>query len=119
MQEAAYAEILQEYKGKILPPNHILHRHIRRVVSRILEANDLGVLKDERTIGPLTNVGIGSRVSSLHDPEGHLAGGGVPQWTLTVVDDTKMINAAASLRKLVNTFILNLPPSKTYIQVIS
>ena len=45
--EASYDELSREYRGKLLPPTHIVTQHVHRVVSRILEANDLGTLRGD------------------------------------------------------------------------
>ena len=45
LAEASHQQLLQEFKGKVLPPNHPLTRHIRRVTTRILEASNLGTLE--------------------------------------------------------------------------
>ncbi|KAI0747380.1 hypothetical protein C8Q74DRAFT_1320563 [Fomes fomentarius] len=42
LAEASYQGLLQEFEGKVLPPNHPLTRHIRRVAKSILEASNLG-----------------------------------------------------------------------------
>jgi hypothetical protein len=40
-------ELSKEFGGKLLPSSHVITQHVRRVVSRILEANDLGTLRGD------------------------------------------------------------------------
>jgi metalloendopeptidase OMA1, mitochondrial len=99
MADVARRQHLEEYRGKILPPNHPITRHIRDVVNRILQANDLGILKTPSPAKVLRQAhddtwdadgAYGGRTQSLN-PE---AGGN--QWELLVVDDDSIVNAAAS-----------------------
>lgn len=84
LAQDAYKEILHDYEGAILPPQHPLTRHVRRIVQRILDANDLGKLEDA------------SGTSGLRDdPRQRAAVADGKRWTLTVVNDPKMVNAAA------------------------
>ena len=93
LAEAAHQQMLQEFKGKVLPPDHPLTRHIRRVVTRILEANNLGTLEapDVHTRHrPATDIWAAGDVDRI-SPE---AGG--KEWHLFVVNDDKVVNAMAS-----------------------
>lgn len=96
MAAAAHEELLNEFQGRILPPDHPVTRRVARVVSRILAANHLGALK-------ATTAPVGARV-----PSDDFWGSGVPngadlapevggrEWHLMVVNDEKMVNAMAS-----------------------
>ncbi|TFY59203.1 hypothetical protein EVJ58_g5927 [Rhodofomes roseus] len=44
LARASHEALVAEYGRKVLPPNHPLTRHVRRVVERILEASNLGTL---------------------------------------------------------------------------
>ncbi|KAI0295074.1 hypothetical protein B0F90DRAFT_1213239 [Multifurca ochricompacta] len=109
--EASYTELSQQFQGKLLPPSHFVTQHVHRVVSRILEANDLGTLRgDPRAPIPIQNVlqpgfGIGSGdiedgLPDLWDPDatGHGATHGTSrmEWNLLVVNDKKVVNAMAA-----------------------
>ncbi|KAJ8488027.1 hypothetical protein ONZ51_g3798 [Trametes cubensis] len=98
LAEAAHQQMLQEFKGKVLPPDHPLTRHIRRVVTRILEANNLGTLEapDVHTRHrPATDIWAAGDVDRI-SPE---AGG--KEWHLFVVNDDKVVNAMASFGNIV------------------
>ncbi|KAI9456016.1 hypothetical protein BJY52DRAFT_1277558 [Lactarius psammicola] len=109
--EASYDELSQQYGGKLLPPSHVITQHVHRVVSRILEANDLGTLRGDRRVpAPPRNVlqsGFGlvngeseGAGPDLWDPDstgrgaGH--GSGKKEWNLLVVNDQKVVNAMAA-----------------------
>lgn len=96
----------------MLPPNHPLTRHIRNVVSRILEANHLGSLADTPRVVPPSPMemlfGPGNPPEGAWDPdatphprEGEASGEGSAigpnrRWNLVVVKDDKMVNAMAA-----------------------
>ncbi|KAF9003084.1 peptidase family M48-domain-containing protein [Cyathus striatus] len=99
--DALHQQILDEYHGKILPPNHPITRHVRRVVSRILVYSKLGVLKSEEhrhiprffpfgfgdVDKPASDTDFGASDSPAYGPE--------KEWNVLVVNDNKMINAMA------------------------
>ena len=93
-----------ELQDSILPPNHPLSRHVRRVVSRILHASNLGVLRGEaqQSFSPF---GVRSNFegdSWNPDADSGAATDSGPtygpskEWDVIVVNDPKMINAMAS-----------------------
>ncbi|KII90433.1 hypothetical protein PLICRDRAFT_38973 [Plicaturopsis crispa FD-325 SS-3] len=83
-----YSQLIEEYKGHILPPNHAVTRHVKRVVSRLLAANNLGhFASDEFADGWGVPVDRGDGVT----PES-----GGREWHLLVVNDPKTPNAMAS-----------------------
>ncbi|CCM00306.1 uncharacterized protein FIBRA_02336 [Fibroporia radiculosa] len=101
LAKVSYEELLSEYQGKILPEHHPLTRHVRRVVSRILEASNLGTLAFEKpgylvTTGPSDDLWSTS-TQTADTPPG--AGGRV--WNLLVVNDDRMVNAMASYGNIV------------------
>ncbi|KAI0822120.1 peptidase family M48-domain-containing protein [Trametes gibbosa] len=99
LADAAHQELLQEFKGKILPPNHPLSRHIRRVVERILEANGLGTLKAPEVAG--TQVRPSADVWSAVDPDLIPPEVGGKEWHLFVVNDDSVVNAMASFGNII------------------
>ncbi|KAF8970905.1 peptidase family M48-domain-containing protein [Flammula alnicola] len=108
--EAKIGEVLreqlrEELKAATLPPNHPLSIHVRRVVTRVLHASNLGILRGEVEPTFRSPFGMGT------DPEGHAwnpdvmfgaaaAPGPVygpdKVWDVIVVNDIKVINAMAS-----------------------
>ena len=90
-----YNELLKEYEGQVLDPSHPLSVYVRQVVNRLLEASELGRVKDESDLG---TPGDTWDTDSSHD-ERHGGGEmGVPLpriWKLLVVNDP-LINAMAS-----------------------
>ncbi|KAH8986768.1 peptidase family M48-domain-containing protein [Lactarius hatsudake] len=108
--EASYDELSQQYRAKLLPPSHVVTQHVHRVVSRILEANNLGTLRGDQRVPtpprsmlqPVFGAGNGESeegVPDLWDPDstGHgAAQGSGKQWNLLVVNDKKVVNAMAA-----------------------
>ncbi|KAI9433225.1 hypothetical protein H4582DRAFT_1989770 [Lactarius indigo] len=95
--DASYNELSQQYRAKLLPPSHVVTQHVHRVVSQILEANNLGTLRgDRRVLTPPRSVlqsGLGfgngeseEAIPDLWDPDstGH------------IVNDQKVVNAMAA-----------------------
>jgi len=97
MAKASHEELLKEFRGKILPPNHPLTQAIRDIVTRILEASDLGSLKAEPTFIQQTGTSIEdlwhADVQKSEDP---VPGSGGREWRLMVVNDPTVVNAMAS-----------------------
>lgn len=89
-----------ELQASILPPYHPLSRHVRRVVSRILQASNLGILHGEAhspfvrsnfegdNWNPDADLGATTNPGPTYGPS--------KEWDVIVVDDPKMINAMAS-----------------------
>lgn len=95
-----------ELQGSILPPNHPLSRHVRRVVSRVLHASNLGILRGEAQPSP-SPFGVRSDFEGTGDtwnPDRDFGAATDPgpsygpskEWDVIVVNDPKMINAMAS-----------------------
>lgn len=93
-------------EGKILPENHPLTRHVRKVVTRILTASNLGTLKAPNQASEQKQT-EGKKASNssdeLWDPDTtrtdmseHPSEAAGQEWHLFVVNDDKNINAAAS-----------------------
>lgn len=98
-------QLYQEYGAHILAPTHPVSRHVRRVVSRILTASNLGVIRGEERreatlfgfdnfggfggfSSPDSSLGASTHPSEAYGPE--------KQWDVLVVNDRKMINAMAT-----------------------
>ncbi|KAN0137529.1 peptidase family M48 domain containing protein [Lactarius tabidus] len=109
--ETSFDELSKEYRAKLLPPSHVITQHVHRVVSRILEANNLGTLcGDGRVSAPprgvlqsalgFGNSGSEEAVPDLWDPDstggGTANGFGKKEWNLLVVNDNKVVNAMAA-----------------------
>ena len=93
-----------ELQDSILPPNHPLSRHVRRVVSRILRASNLGILRGEAppSFSPF-DVGSNFEGDAWNPDAGFGADTGqgpnygpTKEWDVIVVDDPKIINAMAT-----------------------
>ncbi|KAH9981802.1 peptidase family M48-domain-containing protein [Russula compacta] len=109
--EASYTELSNQFRGKLLSPSHVITQHVYRIVSRILEANDLGTLRgDPRTpiptrmaLQPSFAFGNDSGEEGFPDlwdqgatGRGVVHGTGRREWNLLVVDDKKVVNAMAA-----------------------
>ncbi|OCB91793.1 hypothetical protein A7U60_g937 [Sanghuangporus baumii] len=78
--EDAYFSIIRQYPDAVLPEYHPITRHIREIVTTILDANDLG-------IAVAADDPVGSR---------HFANGKARRWRLAVVVDENVPNSTAS-----------------------
>jgi hypothetical protein len=109
--EASYDELSKEYRENLLPPSHVITQHVHRIVSRILEANNLGTLRGDGRVptpprGLLQSaLGFGKSRSEeaapdLWDPDSDVRdtanGFGKKEWNLLVVNDKKVVNAMAA-----------------------
>lgn len=85
-----------------MPVNHPLTRHINRVVTRILSASNLGTIKSSTIT--VEQKQAQANPDSIWDPdsvetgrtEEVAPGAGGREWELIVVNDDKVVNAAAS-----------------------
>ncbi|KAI9059474.1 hypothetical protein FKP32DRAFT_1668676 [Trametes sanguinea] len=98
LAETAHEELLQQFKGKVLPPNHPLTRHIRRVVTRILEANGLGTLHAPEVH---TRLHPHDGMVSIDEVERIPPEAGGKEWHLFVVNDDRVVNAMASFGDII------------------
>ncbi|KAF8516512.1 peptidase family M48-domain-containing protein [Gautieria morchelliformis] len=95
-----YKELVKQYQGRILDPSHPTSVSVRQVVSRLLDASELGQLKDEDDFG--TPGDTWNDVSTLGEMSSQTK---TPQrlprtWKLLVVNDPT-INAMASYGTIV------------------
>ena len=94
----ASREIKHEFRDRILPPDHPLSIHVRRVTSRILKHSNLGHVRGETSPLAIDEPLFGS-TWTLEDPytatirETH---GPEKEWDVVVVHDKSIINASAS-----------------------
>jgi hypothetical protein len=94
--EQSYKEIIEEYHAHILSPRHPTSRRIRRIVERILEANELGHLQG---VENCSNHGGGWWGAMPEHVKSSVSD--ATKWTLTVVDDPKTVNAAAAFGNII------------------
>jgi len=93
---------MEQYRGKILPSNHLITRHVRKVVTRILDSSNLGTLKSDPSF--ITPPGVS--IEDLWEPdsgrrEDVVPGSGGREWELMVINDEKTVNAFASFGNIV------------------
>ncbi|KAG7093373.1 hypothetical protein E1B28_007054 [Marasmius oreades] len=95
MGDLTRQQTYQEYQGQIVPPHHPVSIHVRRVVSQILAASNLGVVKGHTPVvqSPIDNVWNPDATSEYTRSDATL--GDQREWDVVVVNDQKMINAAA------------------------
>ncbi|KAL0581801.1 metalloendopeptidase [Marasmius crinis-equi] len=93
--DATRQSMYEQYKGQIVPPSHPISVHVRRVVTQILSANNLGVVKGHTPV-------VRSPIDDLWDPDtstdfsrSDADLGGQREWEVIVINDKKMVNAAA------------------------
>ncbi|KAF8885540.1 peptidase family M48-domain-containing protein [Gymnopilus junonius] len=103
--ELARKQLREELAPNTLPPNHPLSRHVRRVVSRILHASNLGVLRGEEQRTHLSPFGMGwDSEGNVWNPDVEFGAardpkpvyGPTKEWDVIVVNDSKVINAMAN-----------------------
>jgi hypothetical protein len=86
---------MEEYGDRILPQNHILTRHVCRVVSQLLEANDLGTISSDdpvffRSVGAPADILWGPSGGSDRRPRE------AREWAVYAIADDRVVNALAS-----------------------
>ena len=103
MFKAELEDLRQQYEHQTLPPNHPITKRVRGIVSNILEANNLGVVKGESS-AMQSIFSFGSPQGDTWDPDSGMAvkskegadlDSNAREWELIVVDDNKTVNAAA------------------------
>jgi hypothetical protein len=105
LAEVIRRQIEIEKRDRILPPNHILTRHVRRVVSQLLEANNLGYLRsDANTFDDDDQAQAQSPSKEIWRPDdaassgrSQVSSGPSREWTVFVVNNDKILNANASM----------------------
>jgi hypothetical protein len=96
--EMARLQSQEQYRDTTLPPNHMLSRHVRRVVSRILAASNLGVVREDTSVSYIDDQ-RGGAGGDTWDPDAEpgtgerRTHGEEREWDVMVVNDPKMINA--------------------------
>ncbi|KAH0580173.1 hypothetical protein H2248_001697 [Termitomyces sp. 'cryptogamus'] len=91
--------ILKEHEKQILPPNHIISRHVRRIVAQILSASSLGHIRRGSAHDLALSNGSSQPwdANELWDPDAQNQNTFEAQreWEVVVVHDPKVINAMA------------------------
>ncbi|KAI9569522.1 peptidase family M48-domain-containing protein [Boletus coccyginus] len=105
LENASYTSLLSEFEGKILPANHPITRHVHRVVSNLLDASDLGILRSSNP--PKSPADDDSFwhddpfvAARSHDHHTSPDRSG-KEWNLLVINDPTMVNALASFGTIV------------------
>ncbi|OSX62976.1 hypothetical protein POSPLADRAFT_1181049 [Postia placenta MAD-698-R-SB12] len=111
LAKASHDELLAEFRGKVLPENHPVARHVRRVVTRILESSNLGTLSSPESTYLPTHGASDDLWSPQTQTDDVPPGAGGRQWNLMVVNDDRIVNAAASYGNIV-VFTGILPAAK-------
>lgn len=104
MAKASHEQLLEEFRGKILPQNHPLTQAVRDVVTRILEASNLGSLRVEPAF---TQAGTSIEDlwhADVQNSEVPVPGSGGREWRLVVVNDPKVVNAMASFGQWLDAY---------------
>ncbi|KAG6908562.1 hypothetical protein DXG01_004120 [Tephrocybe rancida] len=97
--------VLEEHQHRTLPQNHVISRHVRRVVTQILTASNLGHIRGESSLShfvqPMPSGGHPGeeapwdpdtqRGSSTAGAQGHER-----VWEVVVVNDNRTVNAMAA-----------------------
>ncbi|KAL4074570.1 peptidase family M48-domain-containing protein [Scleroderma yunnanense] len=105
LAQAEYARLLTQFRGKVLPADHPITRHVRRVVTDILYANNLGTLHSSE---PHQQSSVGGGFWG-DDPYGAARPqttnaspeSGGKEWNLLVVNDPSIVNAMATFGNIV------------------
>ncbi|KAF8639023.1 hypothetical protein AX17_001775 [Amanita inopinata Kibby_2008] len=103
--ELARTQVRHELHDEILPLNHPISRHVRRVVQRILTSNNLGIVKGGMNVHSLpTRLTLGEFGGDIWEPDtdfrqaSSVSGSSLSpekEWDVIVVNNPKMINAMA------------------------
>ncbi|KAI0721774.1 peptidase family M48-domain-containing protein [Fomitopsis betulina] len=102
LAKQAHNSLVAQYGDRVLPPNHPISRHVRRVVERILEASHLGTLAPpEPTHGRTLTLDPDSAVWPAEQSIDLPPTVGGKQWNLMVVNDDRMVNAAATFGDII------------------
>ncbi|KAG1831564.1 peptidase family M48-domain-containing protein [Suillus variegatus] len=105
LAQAAYNELLAEFRGKILPSDHPVTRHVQRVVNRILESSDLGHLSSSEPsrslVGAPDDFWSEDPFTTGRPKESSTPESGGKEWNLLVVNDPSIVNAMATFGNIV------------------
>ncbi|KAJ3783297.1 peptidase family M48-domain-containing protein [Lentinula aff. detonsa] len=94
-------ETMAQYKGRILPQDHPVTMHVKRIVHNVLSASHLGIVKgysepQKQLLGNDFGADdVWSASSSTNSPPSAIASAN-KEWAVVVVDDRKFANAAAT-----------------------
>ncbi|KAF9228591.1 hypothetical protein BS17DRAFT_772208 [Gyrodon lividus] len=105
LAQAAYAELLSEFQGKILPADHPITRHVHRVITDILEASNLGTLhssEPQRSLSGSDDLWHDDPFSTARPyRSSSTMESGRKEWNLLVVNDPRVVNALATFGNIV------------------
>jgi len=85
MRQVVIKQVMDEYQGRLLPQEHPLTKHVKRVARRIITANELGRLAGEPKI----------HLPDTWDPL-HTDGKRDREWVVLVVNYKTFVNAFAA-----------------------
>ncbi|KAE9404927.1 hypothetical protein BT96DRAFT_812719 [Gymnopus androsaceus JB14] len=99
--KVALKETINEFGPKILPPNHPISMHVKRVVQNVLDASGLGIVKGYTQHPQLqSNLDFVSddwkNTDTLASPPHSAIASPNREWEVLVVNDRKIVNAAAT-----------------------
>ncbi|KIK68794.1 hypothetical protein GYMLUDRAFT_153513 [Collybiopsis luxurians FD-317 M1] len=102
--QLALQQTLAEFKGRILPGDHPLTMHVKKVVQSVLDASQLGVVQGYTQPQMMSRYDFASDVdsdggssSSSSAKSAHSAiASPNKEWNVLVVDERKIVNAAAT-----------------------
>ena len=90
------AGVLQEFQGQVLPRDHPLTRHVRRVASRIITSSNLGTVRGEATVSQLSNFqdvwNMDGVTKSTENASKNLS---EKEWEVIVIHNQRLVNAFA------------------------
>lgn len=107
LAKASRQAITEEFGDRILPQNHILTRHVRRVVSQLLEANDLGTISSDDPVF-FRSPGAPAEILWGASGDSDQRQGSVREWTVYAIADDR-VNALASYGTFSPVFPLQYP----------
>ena len=97
LAELSRREYRAEFEHATLPTTHPLSRHVQRVVSRILSASNLGVVRGDSSDNPVTMLPFVQGRNGY--PPSNIGGntlGSTVEWDVIVVNDRRIMNALAT-----------------------
>lgn len=98
LEKQVRLETLQQFRDKILPPDHPISVHVRRVASKIITSNNLGVVKGGSSTRSVTS----PTSTDMWNPDVYDSGfsesavASQKEWNVIVINDSNFINAFAS-----------------------
>ncbi|GMK55599.1 hypothetical protein CspeluHIS016_0206550 [Cutaneotrichosporon spelunceum] len=94
--QATFSETMAQFQGKLLPPDHPVTRRVRDIAKRIVERNNLGMVKEGHNLSSIEDVlsaWLGGGMESADNISATQEGNENAEWEVYVVDDPKTMNA--------------------------